>query len=77
MLEIEVSREASRCGGSCRIGRRVVKLCAVYGIAPGLSIQQSRGSDREWCGPHAICSRGRESRAAGSVVQTAGCCRLM
>ena len=48
MLEIEVSREASRCGGSCRIGRRVVKLCAVYGIAPGLSMQQRRGSDRAW-----------------------------
>ena len=48
MLEIEVSREASRCGGSCRIGRRVVKLYAVYGIAPGLSMQQRRGSDRAW-----------------------------
>ena len=46
--EIEVSKEASRCSGSCRIGRRVVKLCAVYGIAPGLSMQQRRGSDRAW-----------------------------
>ena len=48
VLEIEVSREASRCGGSCRIGRRVVKLCAVYGIAAGLNMQQRRGSDRAW-----------------------------
>ena len=48
VLKIEVSKEASRCSGSCRIGRQVVKLCAVYGIAPGLSIQQSRGSDRAW-----------------------------
>ena len=46
--EIEVSKEASRCSGSCRIGRRVVKLCAVYGIAAGLSMQQRRGSDRAW-----------------------------
>ena len=45
VLEIEVSKEGSRCSGSCRIGRRVVKLCAVYGIAAGLSMQQSRGSD--------------------------------
>ena len=48
VLEIEVSKEGSRCSGSCRIGRQVVKLCAVYGIAAGLSMQQRRGSGRAW-----------------------------
>ena len=46
--EIEVSKEGSRCSGSCRIGRQVVKLCADHRIAAGLSMQQRRGSDRAW-----------------------------
>ena len=48
VLKIEVSKEASRCSGSCRIGRQVVKLCADHRIAAGLSMQQRRGSDRAW-----------------------------